>query len=312
MSSAEAGLTYDFCLSYSSKNRRYVKRVAAALEKAGLRVFYDQHQRSKLTGENLYPLLCEIYRSARYCVAFLSAAYARSYWTTLELEAAQSRALEDRDYLVFGRFDQTELPGVLKTAHYTDLNKTGPESFADILIEKIHQQKPPLTWRRRVSDFLWRRRIALRIASTAFAAVTAWAGATEVRAPSVMFVGATENVITLRVAARWKPLRIERCALTFDKTLPIQPVELRIVNADQGNRIIEPVHLERIGFKVSELELKDGVQEEEITGLIDRAKATIEIQAMDGNVAVRRSDTFDAALIRPFIHKWVADNVPTP
>jgi hypothetical protein len=58
----------------------------------GVRVFYDFHEKAALWGKDFYQHLQVVYRDcARYCVIFVSAAYAGRVWTRHELKQAQAR-----------------------------------------------------------------------------------------------------------------------------------------------------------------------------------------------------------------------------
>lgn len=135
----EVGYEYDVCLSFAGEDRQYVYDVAEALKKRGIRVFYDKYEEVALWGKDLYQHLGEIYRRrARYCVLFISAAYAKKLWTKHELRSAQSRAFaEHAEYILPARFDDTELPGVRPTIGYVDLRQRHAVAFAEVIAQKI-------------------------------------------------------------------------------------------------------------------------------------------------------------------------------
>ena len=93
---------YDVAVSFAGEDRRYADELARALTARGLKVFYDDFERSKLWGEDLYAYLSDVYRTkARFCLILVSRHYARKRWTNLERRAAQARAFEDsRPYLL--------------------------------------------------------------------------------------------------------------------------------------------------------------------------------------------------------------------
>ena len=130
---------YDICLSFAGEDRAYVEHVAAELKKAGILVFYDAYEEVDLWGKDLYQHLDKIYRSdANYCVLFLSKAYASKLWTRHELKSAQARAfLENHEYILPTRFDNTEIPGVLPTVGYIDLRTKTPVELAELIIKKL-------------------------------------------------------------------------------------------------------------------------------------------------------------------------------
>lgn len=129
---------YDISLSFAGENRDYVEKVAQALRAANVSVFYDAYEEVALWGRDLYQHLHKVYSTSRYCVIFVSEAYAHKLWTRHELRSAQARALtEQREYILPARFDATELPGLPPTIGYIDLSKRTPEEFALLILKKL-------------------------------------------------------------------------------------------------------------------------------------------------------------------------------
>ena len=130
---------YDIALSFAGEDRAYVREVAVSLESRGLKVFYDEYEQVNMWGKDLYEHLHKVYSSkSKYCVIFISEAYATKIWTTHERKSAQERALvEYGEYILPARFDDTELPGLRSTTGYIDIRGIRPREFADLVIEKI-------------------------------------------------------------------------------------------------------------------------------------------------------------------------------
>ncbi|MHC5718554.1 MAG: toll/interleukin-1 receptor domain-containing protein [Nostoc sp.] len=130
---------YDVALSFASENREYVRALAVTLQAAGIKVFYDEFQQVNLWGKNLYVYLDEIYRNeAHFCVIFISKHYLRKNWTNHERESAQARAFKrEEDYLLYAKFDDTEIPGLLPTISYINLQNFTPKQFGQIIIHKL-------------------------------------------------------------------------------------------------------------------------------------------------------------------------------
>lgn len=149
---------YDVCLSFAGEQRPYVRRVAAALRRGGMRVFFDEYETVTLWGKDLYAHLDDVYRhQARYCILFASEAFAAKVWTNHERRSAQARALKaNQEYILPARFDDTPIPGLPETVHCIDLRRFAPERLAQTAIDKIgHRMQreylPP------VPDRLYRR-----------------------------------------------------------------------------------------------------------------------------------------------------------
>lgn len=130
---------YDVALSFAGEDRPYVEAMAHILEGNGFRVFYDRFNEVDLWGKDLYTHLDAVYRKkARYCVIFISQAYADKLWTNHERESAQARAFEqNQEYILPARFDDTEIPGVRPTTGYIDLRSKTPEAFAELVMAKL-------------------------------------------------------------------------------------------------------------------------------------------------------------------------------
>jgi len=134
---------YDVSLSFAGENRAYVRRVAAALRRRGIRVFFDEYEEAALWGKDLYSHLTDIYgRAARFCVLFASKAYARKVWTNHERASAQERAIsEHTEYILPARFDDTAIPGLRSTVHYIDLRRTTAPALAELIKSKIGERQ---------------------------------------------------------------------------------------------------------------------------------------------------------------------------
>ena len=130
---------YDVCLSFAGEDRPYVEMVARELKEHGVRVFYDLDETPKLWGKDLAAHLDYIYRQAsRFCVMFISEAYAQKAWTRHERRSALARAIqEEHEYVLPARFDDTDLPGLQPTLAYVDLREYAPTTIAEFLLEKL-------------------------------------------------------------------------------------------------------------------------------------------------------------------------------
>ncbi|GAA4275195.1 TIR domain-containing protein [Aquimarina gracilis] len=142
---------YDVALSFAGEDRAYVEEVANSLNRKGIKVFYDLFEEANLWGKNLYEYLSEIYQNkARYTILFISNFYNKKLWTNHERVSMQARAFqESREYILPVRFDDTEIPGILKTVGYIDLQQKTPEELAMLIEKKL--KKDQTFFRRRWS-----------------------------------------------------------------------------------------------------------------------------------------------------------------
>lgn len=131
---------YDVCLSFAGEDRNYVREVAAALQRSGVKYFYDEYNPVDLWGKNLQEHLTAIYRDqSLFAVIFVSKHYAQKPWAVLERRAALETAMKeyDREYVLPARFDDTELPGLLDTIGHVDLRTTSAVALADMIVRKL-------------------------------------------------------------------------------------------------------------------------------------------------------------------------------
>jgi hypothetical protein len=141
---AGQGFRFDVAFSYASQDRGYVERVAKAVE-GQLKVFYDRSYQVAHWGRPILETLERIYgRESRFCLIFISEHYARSPWTKRENRIAQSRALDDESYILPVRFDDTSIPGVLRTDHWFDLREVPFEEFVSSLMAKVRAAREEL------------------------------------------------------------------------------------------------------------------------------------------------------------------------
>jgi hypothetical protein len=182
---------YDVALSFAGEDRGYVERVAQLLRDRDVSVFYDRFAEAELWGKDLYTHLSDLYtKRARFCVMFLSKAYASKAWTNHERAAAQQRAFEDRqDYILPARFDDTEIPGIRSTTGYVDLRNRSPEQLVDLILEKVRptgappspQPAPTIAPRLRVVAFILALAVAtfglVRIGGSTKTSVPRWLSA---------------------------------------------------------------------------------------------------------------------------------------
>ncbi|MBS9768269.1 MAG: TIR domain-containing protein [Flavobacteriaceae bacterium] len=133
-------LEFDLAISFAGENRDIAKNISDSLKKRGYNIFYDEYEKSKMWGKDLYEYLSEIYSTkAKYCLILISEAYTKKPWTRLEKKSAQSRAFEDEnEYILPLRIDDSKVPGILSTTGYIDYRNESMEEVVNLLIEKIN------------------------------------------------------------------------------------------------------------------------------------------------------------------------------
>jgi hypothetical protein len=139
MSSIMETYQYDVAISFAGEQRREAQAIAHCLLQAGVRVYFDEYEQASSWGKNLYEQFASIYeREAQYCLMLVSEAYAAKMWTTHERRCAQARAITEKsEYLLPVRFDETEIPGVLKTIGYLRFHEHGISGICQLLLQKL-------------------------------------------------------------------------------------------------------------------------------------------------------------------------------
>ncbi len=130
---------FDIALSFANEDRDYVEKVANILRAKGIKIFYDRFEEANMWGKNLYDYLSDIYlNKALYTIMFISESYNKKIWTNHERQAMQSRAFqENQEYILPARFDDTQIPGLLPTIGYVQLNGKTPDEFSEIICRKL-------------------------------------------------------------------------------------------------------------------------------------------------------------------------------
>lgn len=130
---------YDVVLSYAGEDRVYVEEVASALKASDVRVFYDRYEEASLWGKDLVEHFDSVYRNdGRYCLMFISKAYAEKMWTRHERRSALARGLESkREYVLPARFDDAKVEGLRPTTAYIDLRRVAPDELTRLVLQKL-------------------------------------------------------------------------------------------------------------------------------------------------------------------------------
>jgi hypothetical protein len=141
--SRPSDLNYDLAISFAGEDKPIVHTYAEAIRDKGLKIFYADFEEVDLWGSNLYETLDSIYRlKAHFCVIFVSKYYAAKVWTNHERRSAQARALiENREYILPVRLDDTEIPGMNPTIGYLNFSKVGHDGLIKATLEKLNRFK---------------------------------------------------------------------------------------------------------------------------------------------------------------------------
>ncbi len=295
--------------SYASADAEYVRAVHRALPKEVKAFDYAE---GGMWGENLVKGLEHRYRNeAPFCVVFISKAYLASPWTTKELAIVQRVAKGKPGYMLPVVLDGTIVPE-MEGIVWLDKSLTA-EQLAARLVEKI-QEPPPKPWWFYVSTEVKFAAGAALLALVLFArpAVNLFRPSRT----SVAFGSANEQAITAHFVNRGpKSATVVGQRLKFG-ALPIEDQELRLDKSASatiapGERDVKLIALQLLTKCDADGHRPNNV---EIEPLLDRHTVTLEFDIRESDDApgrtTRRIATIPAARLKPFVGRWVGNNVP--
>jgi hypothetical protein len=132
---------FDVALSFPGARRNYIRQVADSLVRSlgSDRIFFDENFRAELARPNLDLYLQDIYRNqSKLVVVFASAEYEQSDWCGLEWRVMRGFIMARRDAsIMFMRFDDTEIPGLLPIDGYIDLRNFTAAEAADLIRNRL-------------------------------------------------------------------------------------------------------------------------------------------------------------------------------
>lgn len=134
-------IKFKVALSFPGEKRAYVSGVVGALRPhlGPDSIFYDYDYQAQLARPNLDSLLQNVYRNqSELIVVFLCAEYAQKEWCGLEWRAIREIIKSKRDdQVMFVRFDDCPVDGVLSIDGYVDANAFDPLDVARLVLERM-------------------------------------------------------------------------------------------------------------------------------------------------------------------------------
>ena len=118
-------------ISHSSHNRKRAEKLAQALRKLKMEVWYDEW--NILVGHNLLDQIYEGIRKSDYLVVILTKASIKSKWVKRELDAALIHEIEAGGTKVIPLlFEKCQIPTTLKTKAYADFTISFEKGLAQL------------------------------------------------------------------------------------------------------------------------------------------------------------------------------------
>ena len=130
---------YQVALSFAGEQRDYVEEVARHLQNLKIAIFYDEFAIVNLWGKSGAIAFEQVFaKDAAYVVMFISQNYVEKSWPIFERKAALSRMiLEQREYILPVRFDETPVPGLPQDTIYLSAGDYSPAELSALIAEKL-------------------------------------------------------------------------------------------------------------------------------------------------------------------------------
>ncbi len=134
-------MQFKVALSYPGTQSQFVSSIARSLKSrlGNGSVFFDKDFTAQLARPNLDSLLQKIYlERSDLVVVFLCASYQESKWCGIEWRAIKEiiNRCADRS-IMFMRFDDAAIPGIVSGDGWIDLRKIKPQVAADYIYERV-------------------------------------------------------------------------------------------------------------------------------------------------------------------------------
>ncbi|SES25837.1 toll/interleukin-1 receptor domain-containing protein [Lentzea albida] len=138
---------FDVAPSFAEKDRERVLPIVRRLEDLGVKVYYDDDQVVARWGADLVEHIADtLTHKVRYVLMFASRHYVEQGLVRHERRTAQARALvQQNEFLLPIRLDDTEVPGLLPSIGYLDLRKHDDEVVAQSVVQKLAQHRAEFT-----------------------------------------------------------------------------------------------------------------------------------------------------------------------
>lgn len=137
-------IAFQVAMSFPGEHRPYVASVVSTLRKhlGPDAVFYDYDYQAQLARPNLDVLLQDIYRNrSSLVVVFLCEKYAEKQWCGLEWRAIREMIkFKMDDQVMFVRFDDAPVDGVLSIDGYIDARCCSPCDLAGFVLTRLHEK----------------------------------------------------------------------------------------------------------------------------------------------------------------------------
>ena len=135
------GNRYKVAMSFPGERRQYVSATVDALQPhlPPDSIFYDYDHQAHLARPNLGRFLQDVYRNkVDLVVVFLCQEYSEKQWCGLEWRAIRDLIKHEKDdQIMFVRFDDAPVEGLLSLDGYIDARVHSPKQLAEFILQRI-------------------------------------------------------------------------------------------------------------------------------------------------------------------------------
>lgn len=140
--SRNTAFEFDVCISFAGRDRPVADAIAHELALNGMnrRVFYDDFERHRTWGHNLYEYLDSIYsRKSLFCVILFSHEYVSGAWTMHEMDSVKARLKDSPDYVLPVELEPGVIPEDFAAISYWTYQADDEASIAALVEERINE-----------------------------------------------------------------------------------------------------------------------------------------------------------------------------
>ncbi len=134
-------LKYDIALSFAGEDRQLAREIAEQLQSQGVRVYFDEFERTELWGKDLSDEFRKRYgEETRYVVPLISKNYVVKDWTDFEFTIARREARRRTEVFILPvKLDDTALPGLRSSIAYLPLKDLGVGGIVEEILRKLRR-----------------------------------------------------------------------------------------------------------------------------------------------------------------------------
>lgn len=135
---------YDVALSFAAEDRDVARKIAQALKKKHISVFFDESSSSELWGRDLYEHLNKIYTETKLCIVLFSKKYRDKQWTSFEWRNLMAHSANRASFAILPiHLDRSEVPTDIANVGYISWNSGSLPELTRVVGDLVKGLEPP-------------------------------------------------------------------------------------------------------------------------------------------------------------------------